>query len=158
MSDSISSSNPLTDGDQQTLRILAGLLIPADAEFGVPGADDGDIFDNLLALVLETEAGALDVKKHLDELNARAHLRNGATLTALGEPDQIALLSDSASTEAVQTLIYYTANAYYQDGRVLESVNMKSEPPFPGGNNDVDQGDWSLLDPVKERAPFWKRV
>ena len=37
------------------------------------------------------------------------------------------------------------------------SIDLKSTPPFPGGH-EIEQGDWNLLDPVKARAPFYRRV
>jgi hypothetical protein len=33
---------------------------------------------------------------------------------------------------------------------------MEARPPFPQGFS-VEQGDWSLLDPVRARAPMWRR-
>ena len=44
---------------------------------------------------------------------------------------------------------------YYRDDRVMRSLGQEPRPPFPKGHV-VEQGDWSLLDPVKKRAPFWR--
>jgi len=46
---------------------------------------------------------------------------------------------------------------YYRDERVMQSLNMDNRPAFPQGY-EVEQGDWSLLDPVKKRAPFYRQV
>ena len=46
---------------------------------------------------------------------------------------------------------------YYRDDRVMRSLGQEPRPPFPKGH-DVEQGDWSLLDPVKTRAPIWRPV
>ena len=44
------------------------------------------------------------------------------------------------------------------DRKMLDlSIDLKSTPPFPGGH-EIEEGDWSLLDPVKARAPFYRRV
>ena len=43
MSDLIQTAASLSTESQQRLAVLAGYLIPADAEYGVPGADDDDI-------------------------------------------------------------------------------------------------------------------
>ncbi|CAN5132580.1 hypothetical protein BH10PSE6_BH10PSE6_56580 [soil metagenome] len=45
---------------------------------------------------------------------------------------------------------------YYRDDRVMRSLGQEPRPPFPIGHV-VEQGDWSLLDPVKQRAPFYRR-
>ena len=46
---------------------------------------------------------------------------------------------------------------YYRDDRVMLSLGLEPRPPFPKGHV-VEQGDWSLLDPVKKRPPFWRKV
>ena len=37
------------------------------------------------------------------------------------------------------------------------SLGLAPGPPFPKGHV-VEQGDWSLLDPVRNRAPMWRDV
>src|SRR6202022_921354 len=39
---------------------------------------------------------------------------------------------------------------YYRDDRVMRSLGQEPRPPFPKGHV-VEQGDWSLLDPVRKR-------
>jgi hypothetical protein len=46
---------------------------------------------------------------------------------------------------------------YYRDDRVMVSLGLEVRPPFPKGHV-VEQGDWSLLDPVRNRSPFWRQV
>jgi hypothetical protein len=46
---------------------------------------------------------------------------------------------------------------YYRDDRVMRALGQEPRSPFPKGHV-VEQGDWSLLDPVKNRAPFWRKV
>jgi hypothetical protein len=38
---------------------------------------------------------------------------------------------------------------------VLRSLGMEPRPPFPKGHV-VEQGDWSLLDAVRNRKPLWR--
>ena len=45
--------------------------------------------------------------------------------------------------------------AYYRDDRVLRALGHEARPPFPKGYV-VEQGDWSLVDAVRSRAPFWR--
>ena len=40
---------------------------------------------------------------------------------------------------------------YYRDDRVLRSLGLELRAPFPKGYT-LEQGDWSLLDPVKAQA------
>ena len=52
--------------------------------------------------------------------------------------------------EALMYLTRIILQCYYRDDRVVRSLGMEPRPPFPKGF-EVEQGDWSLLDPV--RAP-----
>ena len=46
-------------------------------------------------------------------------------------------------------------SAYYRDDRVLLALGLEARAPFPKGHA-LEQGDWSLLDAVRKRAPFWR--
>jgi hypothetical protein len=46
---------------------------------------------------------------------------------------------------------------YYRDDRVLRSLGHELRAPFPKGYT-LEQGDWSLLDPVKKRPSMWRRT
>ena len=46
---------------------------------------------------------------------------------------------------------------YYRDDRVMRSLGQEVRPPFPMGHV-VEQGDWSLLDPVRARPPMYRTV
>ncbi len=45
--------------------------------------------------------------------------------------------------------------AYYRDDRVLLSLKQEARAPFPKGYT-LEQGDWSLLDAVRDRLPLWR--
>ncbi len=46
---------------------------------------------------------------------------------------------------------------YYRDDRVIRSLGLEPGPPFPKGYT-VEQGDWSLLEAVRNRPPMWRDV
>ena len=48
-----------------------------------------------------------------------------------------------------------TARCYYRDDRVMASIGIEVRPPFPEGYA-VEEGDLSLLDPVRARGPIWR--
>ena len=154
MPDLIASDNPFSTQERAVLRKVAGTLIPASDEYGIPGADDETIFDRILVLATER---AESIKSGVGALNALARERHDKDLLDLNDAQRIALLRDEASWTLLRRMIHCTATPYYQDGRVLESIDLKSTPPFPGGH-EIEEGDWSLLDPVKARAPFYRRV
>ena len=40
---------------------------------------------------------------------------------------------------------------------MLEAIGVEPRPPFPKGYQ-VEQGDFSLLDPVRARGPIWRDI
>ena len=125
------------DHEIETLTRIAGLIIPASEVFDVPGADDPAI----MAEVLKSAAR--------DEHRVRA------ALAAFAGADTATFQTDHpAHAAALQTIV---ASCYYRDPRVLASLERAPQPPFPKGH-DLPKSDWSLLDPVRARAPFWRRV
>ena len=55
------------------------------------------------------------------------------------------------------TLSRVILQCYYRDDRVVRALGREARAPFPLGNV-LEQGDWSLLDPVRARAPIWRKV
>lgn len=154
MPDVIASDSPYSIEERDVLRRVAGVLIPASEEYNVPGADDDAVFARILVLAAER---AESIKAEIRALDALARTRHDEGFAGLNSALQTALLRDEASASFLRQMIPCMATAYYQDGRVLASIDLKSTPPFPGGH-EIEQGDWSLLDPVKARVPFYRNV
>jgi hypothetical protein len=145
--------NPdLTDEQVRDLRVLAGTIIPASAAYGVPGADDELIFKDIL--------GSLE-RDHGDICRALAHL---AALVGYGfadlEPEhrpEVAATFREVGGAPLAALVRVVLLCYYRDDRVMRSLGLEPRPPFPKGHV-VEQGDWSLLDPVRARPPMYRQV
>jgi choline dehydrogenase-like flavoprotein len=58
---------------------------------------------------------------------------------------------------AVATLTRVVLQCYYRDDRVVRSLRLEPRPPYPKGHV-LEDGDWSLLDPVRARPPLWRRA
>jgi hypothetical protein len=56
---------------------------------------------------------------------------------------------------AAATLSRVILQCYYRDDRVVRSLGLEPRPPFPKGHT-LEQGDWSLLDPVRKRPKMWR--
>lgn len=148
----MATDDNLTAAQRADLRVIAGIIIPASAEFDVPGADDPAIQADILA-TLGRDAGP--VRQALDEL---AHLA-GAPLSSL-DPDRreaVALRLRATGGAAVATLTRVVLQCYYRDDRVVRSLGLEPRPPYPKGH-ELEEGDWSLLDPVRARPPLWRRA
>lgn len=137
----------LPASDRALLQAVVGTMIPADAALGLPGADDPAIFDDLVASIGRDLEG---VQAGLAALATRGFAR-------LDRDGREALLNGLAGRgdAGLAAIGRVTVSAYYRDDRVLRSLGMAPGAPFPRGYT-VEPGDWSLLESVKTRTPFWR--
>jgi hypothetical protein len=142
----------LTAVQRDDLRVIAAMMIPASTEYNVPGADDAAIQADMLA-TLGRDAPA--VRAALDRLARIA----GQPLAALdaARRDAVSRQFRAAGGADAAVLVRVVLQCYYRDDRVLRSLGLELRPPFPGGY-ELEQGDWSLLDPVKARPSTWRRT
>jgi hypothetical protein len=152
--DLITTDIPLSKDERQTLEILVGMMVPASEKYQVPGADDAQIFARILATPNDTLAAATSDLAALDQASMDQH---GARFPALNDDKRMPLLMEFSMTHPllIPTLVGITMNCYYQDDRVLASLNMEARPPYPEGFI-VEQGDWSLLEPVQQRPKMYR--
>ena len=149
----MSADDVLTPAQRDDLRAIAAEIIPASAEFEVPGADDPAIQADILA-TLGRDAGL--VREALDQL-ARLAGKPLASLDRARREAVAAELRSKGGGEAVATLTRVVLQCYYRDDRVVRSLGLEPRPPYPKGH-ELQQGDWSLLDPVRARPPMWRRA
>ena len=148
----MSSDSSLTPTQQDDLRAIAGLMIPASAEFDVPGADDPAVQADIVA-TLGRDAGP--VREALDALAQLA----GQPLAGLDPARREAVAAElrAKGGAALATLTRVILQCYYRDDRVVRSLGLEPRPPYPKGH-ELEEGDWSLLDPVRVRPPMWRRA
>ena len=137
----------LSPAEGRDLRRAAGMMIPASEAFGVPGADDPVIFGDIVRSVGRDLA---DVREALSVLAAGsfADLDEDGGENAL----KIVLARGDRAAAALSRVIL---QCYYRDDRVLGALGVEARQPFPQGYV-LEQGDWSLLDVVRDRAPLWR--
>jgi hypothetical protein len=146
------SVSALTQRQRDDLRNLAAMIIPASDEYKVPGADDAAVqADMLNTLGRDTEP----VIAALDHLARLA----GKPLAELdsAQRDKIANEFRASGGGAAATLVRVVLQCYYRDDRVLRSLGLELRAPFPKGHV-LQDGDWSLLDPVRARSPNLRRA
>ena len=148
----MSPANELTSAQRDDLRTVAAMIIPASDAYKVPGADDPVIQADMLATLGRDTAL---VRQALDHL---AHLA-GQPLAELEPAKRDAVANEFRATggAAAATLVRVVLQCYYRDDRVLRSLGLEQRAPFPKGYT-LEQGDWSLLDPVKGRPPSLRRA
>ena len=146
------ASNDLTAEQIRDLRALAGMIIPPSTLYDVPGADDEKIFKDVLRSL---ERDRDDVRRALAQLVTLA----GGAFADLG-PERRGAVADAfreAGGAPLAALVRVVLLCYYRDDRVMQSLGMEPRAPFPKGHV-VEQGDWSLLDPVRARPPMYRTV
>ena len=140
----------------QTFRSLAGEMIPASEEYGLPGADDEKIFDTILTAA---ESDWFLVEEGINALRAKSKIRYGKEFYLLDDQTRSNLGNGflESADPYVSAIINATLQCYYRDDRVVISLGMEARPPFPIGYK-VKQGDWTLLDTVKKRTKIYREI
>ena len=77
--------------------------------------------------------------------------------TATAKQEIVAAKWRAVERPALATLRRVILQCYYRDDRVVRALGREARPPFPKGNV-LEQGDWSLLDPVRARPKMWRDV
>lgn len=140
----------LTDAEKRTLAAMCARMIPASAEYKVPGADDPLIQADIAKSIARDATSVHNTLALLDKLA-------GGDFAALSEARQdevCATLREQGGMDLTLTT-RIVLQCYYRDDRVMISLGMEPRPPFPKGHV-LPQGDWSLLDPVRARGKIWR--
>ena len=148
----ISTDRRFGEAQQRMLAVLADLMIPAEAD--LPSAADAVILDEVLR---ELANRAAVVAQGLDQLTRITVDVHAARFTDLDATRQMMLISRLRRDEPEFLRIFETAVAacYYRDDRVLRGHGLSAGAPFPDGRT-VSPTDWALLDPVRQRKPFFR--
>ncbi len=147
------TENATLSADQvRSLRCLAEIMIPASAAYNVPSAGDDTIFADILRSFGGDAGHVRTVMQDMDGLAGGAFAdldsaRREAVADRLRETGGLAL----------KMLTRIILQCYYRDDRVMRSLDMEVRPPFPIGF-ELEQGDWSLLDPVRVRPKLYREV
>jgi hypothetical protein len=143
-------TDTLSPAESRDLRCIAGMMIPASAEYGVPGADDLIIFADIIKSL------GRDLPHVREALGACRELGGGAFADLdPARREAVAASFRECGGAAGATLSRVILQCYYRDDRVVRSLGLEPRPPFPKGNT-LEQGDWSLLDPVRARPKMWR--
>ena len=145
------TTKPFDDAGK-TLRAIAGHIIPASERYGMPGADDPAIYADMLRSVGRDRAMLVKALANVED-------RAGGVFASLAAQRQEAILQAFRREEPALAGVVeaVTVRCYYRDDRVMAAIGVEVRPPFPLGYA-VEEGDWSLLDPVRARGPIWRPV
>jgi hypothetical protein len=133
------------------LAAISACIIPASERYRVPGADDPAIQADMLATLGRDRGAVLRALEQLVQLT-------GGPFSALPADRRAAVARQfrAVGGPPVAVLARVVLQTYYRDDRVVRSLGLEARAPFPRGHV-LEDGDWTLLDPVKARAPMWDR-
>ena len=149
----IVSSQGWSKTEQETLARIAQLVIGTDPEGEMPSVNDELILPKILERALDFERPVKNGLAVLDE-----QLKSKANESAFDLSDEtLASLMETRSElrSLLRAMMQVVAQCYYQDERVLTALGLEARPPFPLGHL-VEQGDWELLESVRERGPMFR--
>ena len=146
------SANELTSTQRDDLRTVAAMIVPPSEEYKVPGADDPAIQADMLATLGRDTALVTQALDHLARLAGKPMAELDTA-----KRDGVAQEFRATGGAAAATLVRVVLQCYYRDDRVLRSLGLELRAPFPQGYT-LEQGDWSLLDPVKVRPAKLRRA
>ena len=142
----------LTPAELRDLRRLAGFMVPSSADYRVPGAERCGDLRGYRPL-------SRPRSKRVREALAALHEMAGGDFAAIDEAEAettaMALLRREGPE--ITALGRAVLQCYYRDERVIRSLGLEPGAPFPKGHS-VQQGDWSLLEAVRNRPPMWRDV
>ena len=145
-------ASDLTAEQIRDFRALAGTIIPPSTIYGVPGADDERIFNDILRSLERDRDDIGQALAHLSRLAGGGF----AELDPARRAEVTATFRETGGAP-LAALVRVVLLCYYSDDRVMQSLGLEPRPPFPRGHV-VEQGDWSLLDPVRARRPIYRSV
>jgi hypothetical protein len=143
-------THDLTAEQIRDFRALAGAIIPPSTSYGVPGAER--IFSDILRSLERDRDDICQALAHLARLAGGAF----ADLDPARRAEVAATFRETGGAP-LAALVRVVLLCYYRDDRVMHSLGLEPRPPFPIGHV-VEQGDWSLLDPVRARPRMYRAV
>jgi len=147
--------HPLTDDQRATLNMLCDLMIPASKDGVMPAASSLNLYDDLSELSDEDVQTFADGLYALQEHAQSTFKQSYHALT----PNDAQSVFDALRPELrrfASLFTVQTAARYYAHDTVMPLIGLEPRAPWPQGNT-VKQGDWSLLDPVRRRAPMYRQ-
>lgn len=150
------ASAPFNDAQRAALDVLMDLLIPASADGRMPAARTLGLYDNVATM---RTADRTLFEQGLADLDASATRLHGTAFARLSLV-QAGALVDQLRNDCpafVQSFMAQTVGRYVSHPVVMPLIGLEPRPMWPKGNV-VAEGDWSLLDVVKQRAKIYRKV
>jgi hypothetical protein len=147
MNDLIGTDDPFEPMHRDALKEILGFMIPARGSR--PAANDAAIFDDFIATAKPHAPLMLEAIDLLQRTSSQDSSQGSLQ-------DSLQHLSQSKAP-AVTALVSFVVQCYYRDDRVMAALEMEPRPPHPLGF-ELEEGDWTLLDPVRARGKIYRDI
>lgn len=146
----------MTPEQQRTLEAVLDEIIPPSPDKKFPGAGSLGLTEEIETKVGTRWTGIARGLAKLDELS-RSH--GGESFAELADEERQPILRELAMTQPtlLPSLIAPTYSGYYRAAQVLEALGRDPRPPYPEGY-ELEEGDFSLLDPVRARPKLYREI
>ncbi len=141
---------------RHTLRAVLELIIPASRDGRMPSVAEYDVAGYARR---RGPADLAAIAAELERLETQAQQAFGSAFHALDADRRRAITDELRAREPafLAQLARLAAMCYYEQDEVLSALGLDARPPFPLGHH-LEPGDLSLLDPVRKRAPLYRKV
>ncbi len=150
------ASAPFTDTQRAMLDVMMDLLIPASPDGRMLAARTLGLYDDPSTL-RAVDRSLFDAG--LAVLAALALERHGLAFERLDMAKANALVEHMRTEHAafVQSFVAQTVGRYLANPAVMPLIGLEPRPLWPKGQV-VEEGEWSLLDVVKQREKIYRKV
>lgn len=154
----VAAGSGLSPEQTRTLTCVLDQIVPPSADGRLPGAGQLGLAAAIEQGVRERPELEPGLLEGLAALEACARARSADGFVDVAAAERRALLDQAASQVPgfLLPLVFQTLVAYYAHPAVLEALGHEPRPPYPKGY-DVPPTDFSILDPVRERDPIYRR-
>lgn len=152
----IQTDHPLNEDQKNTLDTLLKLVIPASEDGQMPSAAEV----GFLEYIVGSEPDFLPhLKQCLDAIVEAAVPAYDKPFSEIDEREQETLVNKLRSSQGYLFNLFtnLVLSCYYQHDRVMVGIGLEPRPPFPKGYQ-VEGGDLSLLETVRQRGEIWRKV
>jgi len=145
--------------DQEHLLVhLLDVVIPPRTDRQLPGAGALGLIDGIARTVQETLLVRPVVEYGLSALAELARKKRPAGFAALSAQEVKDMWEEFVATDQffLPAFLFLAYSSYYRHPRVIEALGLEVRAPHPKGYA-MEESDWTLLDPVRDRAGMARR-
>ena len=155
------NQKPLNDQIMKTsdiliLNSLLKIIIPKSKDGKMPSASEIGFFE----YIAQYDSYIIpEIIKHLKNINKLSQEKYKSEFIDLPEHEKDIIFKIISKTEKIfiDKILEKILDCYYTNDRVLVGLGLDPKPPFPVGN-DIETGDLSLLNPVKQRGEIFRKA